>query len=94
MLQSGRRLIQTGFRKILDAGKTEFEIAADNATYPPSISGIQNGIIAYAINQMTWTTDKAAITLNATGSANSFTFTAEYASKSHEVSLYGRSNNP
>lgn len=78
-------------QKNLDAGKTEFEIAADNATYPPSISSIQNGIIAYAINQMTWTTDKAAVTLNATGSANSFTFTAEYASKSHEVSLYGRS---
>ena len=78
-------------QKNLDAGKTEFEIAADNATYPPSISGIQNGIIAYAINQMTWTTDKAAVTLNATGSANSFTFTAEYDSKSHEVSLYGRS---
>lgn len=78
-------------QKNLDAGKTEFEIAADNATYPPSISGIQNGIIAYAINQITWTTDKAAVTLNATGSANSFTFTAEYASKSPEVSLYGRS---
>lgn len=78
-------------QKNLDAGKTEFEIAADNATYPPSISGIQNGITAYAINQMTWTTDKAAVTLNATGSANSFIFTAEYASKSPEVSLYGRS---
>ena len=78
-------------QKNLDAGKTEFEITADNASYPPSISGIQNGIIAYAINQMTWTTDKAAVTLNATGSANSFKFTAEYASKSPEVSLYGRS---
>ena len=78
-------------QKNLDAGKTEFEITADNASYPPSISGIQNGIIAYAINQMTWTTDKAAVTLNATGSAKSFTFTAEYASKSPEVSLYGRS---
>ena len=78
-------------QKNLDAGKTEFEIAADNATYPPGISGIQNGIIAYAINQMTWTTDKAAVTLNATGSANSFTFTAEYASESPAVSLYGRS---
>ncbi len=78
-------------QKNLDAGKTEFEIAADNASYPPSISGIQNGIIAYAINQMTWTTDKAAVTLSATGSAKSFTFTAEYASKSPEVSLYGRS---
>lgn len=78
-------------QKNLDAGKTEFEIAADNASYPPSISGIQNGIIAYAINQMTWTTDKAAVTLNATGSAKSFTFTAGYASESPEVSLYGRS---
>ena len=78
-------------QKNLDAGKTEFEITADNASYPPSISGIQNGIIAYAINQMTWTTDKAAVTLNATGSAKSFTFTAGYASESPEVSLYGRS---
>ena len=78
-------------QKNLDAGKTEFEIAADNSSYPQSISGIQNGIIAYAINQLAWTTGKAAVTLNATGSANSFTFTAEYASKSPEVSLYGRS---
>ena len=78
-------------QKNLDAEKTEFEITADNSSYPPSISGIQNGIIAYAINQLAWTTDKAAVTLNATGSAKSFTFTAEYASKSPEVSLYGRS---
>ena len=78
-------------QKNLDAGKTEFEITADNSSYPPSISGIQNGITAYAINQMTWTTDKAAVTLNATGSAKSFTFTAEYASESPAVSLYGRS---
>jgi hypothetical protein len=78
-------------QKNLDAGKKEFEIAADNAAYPPSISGIQNGIIAYAINQLAWTTDKAAVTLNATGSAKSFTFTAEYASESPAVSLYGRS---
>ena len=78
-------------QKNLDAGKTEFEITADNASYPPSISGIQNGITAYALNQLTWTTDKATVTLNATGSAKSFTFTAEYTSVSPEVSLYGRS---
>ena len=78
-------------QKNLDAGKTEFEITADNASYPPSISGIQNGITAYALNQLTWTTDKATVTLNATGSAKSFTFTAEYASESPAVSLYGRS---
>ena len=78
-------------QKNLDAGKTEFEITADNSSYPPSISGIQNGITAYALNQLTWTTDKAAVTLNATGSAKSFTFTAEYASMSPTVNLYGRS---
>lgn len=78
-------------QKNLDAGKIEFEITADNASYPPSISGIQNGITAYALNQLTWTTDKAAVTLNATGSAKSFTFTAKYASESPAVSLYGRS---
>ena len=78
-------------QKNLDAGKTEFEITADNASYPPSISGIQNGITAYALNQLTWTTDKATVTLNATGSAKSFTFTAEYTSVSPAVSLYGRS---
>ncbi len=78
-------------QKNLDAGKTEFEITADNASYPPSISGIQNGITAYALNQLTWTTDKAAVTLNATGSAQSFTFAAEYTSVSPAVSLYGRS---
>ena len=44
-------------QKNLDAEKTEFEITADNSSYPPSISGIQNGIIAYAINQLAWTTD-------------------------------------
>ena len=78
-------------QKNLDAGKAEFEITADNASYPPSISGIQNGITAYALNQLTWTTDKAAVTLNATGSAQSFTFAAEYTSVSPAVSLYGRS---
>lgn len=78
-------------QKNLDAGKTEFEITADNASYPPSISGIQNGITAYALNQLTWTTDKATVTLNATGSDKSFTFTAEYTSVSPAVSLYGRS---
>lgn len=78
-------------QKNLDAGKKEFEITADNSSYPPSISGIQNGITAYALNQLTWTTDKAAVTLNATGSAKSFTFTAEYTSVSPAVSLYGRS---
>ena len=38
----------------LDAKETEFSINADNQSFPPSISGIQNGIIAYAMNQREW----------------------------------------
>ena len=38
----------------LDARETEFSINADNQSFPPSISGIQNGIIAYAMNQREW----------------------------------------
>lgn len=60
----------------LDAGETNFTIAADNATDPPSISGIQNGIIAYALNQMQWSANGENVTLQATGGATEFTFTA------------------
>ena len=76
-------------QKNLDAGKTEFDIATDNSSYPPSISGIQNGITAYAIDQMTWTTGKRVVTLKTTGNANNFVFTAEYGSDSQTINLYG-----
>lgn len=39
----------------LDAKEESFSIDADNQLFPPSISGIQNGIIAYAMNQREWT---------------------------------------
>lgn len=35
----------------LDAKEESFSIDADNQSFPPSISGIQNGIVAYAMNQ-------------------------------------------
>lgn len=38
----------------LDAKKESFSIDADNQSFPPSISGIQNGIVAYAMNQRKW----------------------------------------
>lgn len=38
----------------LDAKEESFSIDADNQSFPPSISGIQNGIIAYAMNQREW----------------------------------------
>ena len=49
----------------LDAKETEFSIGADNKSFPPSISGIQNGIIAYAMNQKDWTTNSSRICLSA-----------------------------
>lgn len=36
----------------LDAKEEGFSIDADNQSFPPSISGIQNGIVAYAMNQI------------------------------------------
>lgn len=50
----------------LDAKETSFSIDADNGTFPPSISGIQNAIIAYAMNQRDWSTAEASVTLAAT----------------------------
>ena len=39
----------------LDAKAEGFSINSDNASLPPSINGIQNGIVAYAMNQLDWT---------------------------------------
>lgn len=41
----------------LDAKEESFSINADNQSFPPSISGIQNGIIAYAMNLREWKTE-------------------------------------
>lgn len=65
-------------QKNLNAGKTKFEVGADNASYPPSISGIQNGIIAYALNQMTWKAGSKKVTLCVAGASTKLSFTAKY----------------
>ena len=52
----------------LNAKEESFSIDADNQTFPPSISGIQNGIVAYAINQKGWKTDNDKVNLTATSS--------------------------
>ena len=41
----------------LDAREESFSITADNQSFPPSISGIQNGIVAHAMNQREWKTE-------------------------------------
>lgn len=50
----------------LDAKEESFSIDADNQSFPPSISGIQNGIVAYAMNQKEWKANDAKVELAAT----------------------------
>jgi len=65
-------------QKNLNAGKTKFEVSTDNASYPPSISGIQNGIIAYALNQMTWKAGSKKVALRVAVTSTKLSFTAKY----------------
>ena len=50
----------------LDAKEESFSINADNQSFPPSISGIQNGIVAYAMNLREWITNNSKVELAAT----------------------------
>ena len=49
----------------LDAKEESFSIDADNQSFPPSISGIQNGTVAYAMNQRKWKVQGAKAELTA-----------------------------
>ena len=49
----------------LDAKEESFSIDADNQSFPPSISGIQNGIVAYAMNLREWKANDAKVELTA-----------------------------
>ncbi len=53
-------------QKHLDAREESFSVDADNQSFPPSISGIQNGTIAYAMNQHEWKSGVAKVDLSAT----------------------------
>ena len=71
----------------LDAKEESFSIDADNQSFPPSISGIQNGIVAYAISLKEWKTGSAKVELTATSNVTTvssyqwsakFVFEVEY----------------
>ena len=73
----------------LDAKKESFSIDADYQSFPPSISRIQNGIVAYAMNQREWMAQgvKAELTVTSNVTAQScskwcaiYIFEARYAS--------------
>ena len=53
-------------QKHVDAREESFSVDADNQSFPPSISGIQNGTIAYAMNQHEWKSGVAKVDLSAT----------------------------
>ena len=65
----------------LDAKEESFSIDADNQLFPPSISGIQNGIAAHAMSQREWKTDSEKAALQATSivtTQTSSTWIAEF----------------
>ena len=59
----------------LNAKEESFSIDADNQSFPPSISGIQNGIVAYAMNLREWKTNNAKVELLA---ASNVTMVSSY----------------
>jgi hypothetical protein len=65
----------------LDATETSFSIDADNGTFPPSISGIQNALVAYDMNQKEWSVASNGVTLTATSNvttASSYQWSAKF----------------
>lgn len=83
----------------LDAKEESFSIDADNQSFPPSISGIQNGIVAYAMNLREWKTEKkiAAIqavsnfkTCSSTSWEVTFDFTVKYANEKGRLVKAGK----
>ena len=71
----------------LDVKEASFSIDADNGAFPPSISGIQNALVAYAMNQRDWNTAGGSAMLTAASNVTTvsnyqwsavFDFTAEY----------------
>ena len=62
----------------LNNKNTEFSIQADNSAYPPSIYGIQNGIIAYVMNQNEWFANGKKVELVAKTNEAQFDFTVTY----------------
>ena len=62
----------------LNNKNTEFSIQADNSTYPPSIYDIQNGIIAYVMNQNEWFANGKKVELVAKTNDKQFDFIVTY----------------
>ncbi len=77
----------------LDAKEESFSIDVDNQSFPPIISGIQNGIIAHAMNQREWKSGGAKVELTAASNIEAisafewvakYNFKAEYSKETKE----------
>lgn len=73
-VESYRERIQNG----LNSKQTQFSVQADNSIYPRSIYKIQNGIIAYVMNQNAWYVNGKKINLIANVNDNKFDFNVTY----------------
>ena len=73
-VESYRERIQNS----LNSKQTQFSIQADNSIYPPSIYKIQNGIIAYVMNQNEWFVNGKKVNLVTTVNDKQFDFTVKY----------------
>ena len=80
----------------LDAREESCSIDADNQSFPPSISGIQNGIVALTMNQREWKSGGAKVELAATSNitkidvnhwAVSYEFEASHQRPAHSAPL-------
>ena len=73
----------------LDARETEFSIDADNESFPPSIIGIQNGIVAYAMNQRKWSTNNVEVDFTASSNVTTQS-SSRWSAKYVFVATYGK----
>lgn len=77
----------------LDAHETEFSIDADNGSFPPSILGIQNGIIAFTMNQQEWRAASEKCELIATSNVTTPSST-QWAARYSFAAKYPNDRNP
>ena len=73
----------------LDARETEFSIDADNESFPPSIIGIQNGIVAHAMNQRKWSTNNVEVDFTASSNVTTQS-SSRWSAKYVFVATYGK----
>lgn len=81
-------------QKHLDAREENFSVDADNQSFPPSISGIQNGTIAYAMNQHEWKSGDVKVDLSATSNVTTTSSSKRIAKYDFKIEYQREPTNP